>query len=110
MPVLHHSDNRLRVACVCFDAAGALVDLDRTHDRAEVYRLAFVLPFGRDVTHLSEITAVQVRKQEHDDGRASYGLVLRLKHGQDIKFGCRSREAAVKTMQLVTKFLKPERA
>lgn len=105
MAILQLTEQRLRFACICFDAAGAFVDLDRKRNLVEVYRLALVAPFAHAVAQLSEITAVQVRKLEHDDRAASYGLVLRMRHEDDIKFGCRSRDEALKMMRLVTKFL-----
>ncbi len=110
VPILQHTDDRLRIACICFDAAGALIDLDRARNQMAVYRLALVVPVGRAVANLSEIAAVQVRKREHDDGSASYGLVLRLRHEEDVRFGCRSRDEAVGMMRLLTKFLNLEHA
>ena len=68
MPVLQHSDDRLQFACVCLGHAGAFLNLDRSKDRAEVYRLALIVPFRREAAALSDIVGVQVRKRDYGEG------------------------------------------
>jgi hypothetical protein len=103
--VLQHTGDRLRLAYVRLGARGAFLDLDRKRNQADVVSLALVFPIRRNIAHLSDIAAVHVRKREYWDGHASYGVVLRLQHGDDIKFGCRSREQAAKTVKLINVFL-----
>jgi hypothetical protein len=105
MPVLQQTDDRVRFVCVCVRHAGAFVTLDRRRNRADIYSLALVVPFRRRSVALTEIVGAQVGKREHDDGGASYSSVLRLKHGDSIKFACGTRDEAMSMMRLVTKFL-----
>ena len=95
MPILQRSDDRLRLACVCLRHAGAFLDLDRSKDRGEIYRLALIVPIRRQTVALSDIVGVQVRKREYGEGGASYTSVLRLKRGESIKFACPTRGEAM---------------
>ncbi len=105
MPVLQHSNDRLRIACVRFDNTGAFLDLDRTRNSAAVYRLAGFLPFRRISVSLSDIIAAHIGKRERGYDRASYGVVLRRRLGDDIKIGCSSRDDALSLLQTIAGFL-----
>lgn len=108
MSIVEHTADRLKVRSISVDHAGAMASFDRTRNRVVVYGLAFVVPFRRDAAALSDITGVQVRKCEKDNGDASYGVVLRRRQSEDIKFGCSSRDDAMNTMRQIAKFLELE--
>jgi hypothetical protein len=106
MPILHETKDCFRFASVLLARTGAFVNLDRRTDHADVFSLAFVVPFRRKAARLTEITSVQVSKREHDDGPSTYSTVLRLRHGDNIKFACGSRDEALDLMRKLSKFLK----
>lgn len=105
MPITLQTPEHLRVRCISLLGEGAFISFDRVAGRATVYRLISVIPWRRENLSFSAIEIVLVRKRERDTGASLYGIVLRLKSGDDIRLDCSSRDEAMHIMHAIVKFL-----
>lgn len=108
MPVVERTNDRLRIRSICLGRIGALATFDRVHQTAEIVWLATVIPFRRRSIPLADLAGAQVRKREDLSGKTFYGLTLRRRRGDDIRFSCSSREDAMSLMQTLSDFLAPQ--
>lgn len=105
MPVVERTNDRLRIRSVCLGRVGAMATFDRAQQTAEIVWLATVIPFRRRSIPLAELAGAQVRKRADLNGKAFYGLTLRRRRGDDIRFGCCSKQDAMRLMQSLSEFL-----
>jgi hypothetical protein len=75
------------------------------HDRAVLHGFGLFLPVRRVIAPLSLIAGIQVVKHQREEGKAEYGIAVRLHKGEHIKFSCRSRDQAMAIMRKTTRYL-----
>lgn len=103
-------ENRLRYVTFRPLDLGAIATFDRQRNRAVVYTLASILPIDRKTIRLTDIEDIKVRKHENEDETASYGVVLRVKTGNHVRFWCASRHQALRILREATHFLRLDEA
>lgn len=109
MPVTKRTRDFLSIRSVFLNSIGALVRFDRPHHRVAMTWLAGIIPIRRMVLPLDEVAGAQVRKTERNNGRVSYGIVLRRKRAaEDLSFACASREDAMDVLREIVGFLEPD--
>lgn len=105
MTITLQTADRLNIRCINPFGEGAFVSFDKIAARTTIFRLAWILPWWRTQVPLSRIREVKARKRERHDGTAVYGIVLRQQAGEDIRFGCGSRDDAMNTLRAIVQFL-----
>lgn len=106
MPILEQTVDRVRLSYRSSDRRRMIACLDRNRDRIVTYSLVLFLPIRHETSTLSAITAVQVFKNDHEEGPPAYGVVLRRQNGGKIRFDCSSRDEAMSFLRVLAKFLK----
>lgn len=93
-PAMNSNTDALHIKTYDGRPSLTVLSIDRKRNRAIIFGIDLFLPVFRVLSPLSLITGVQVFKQEKKEGQAQYGILLRVRCGDRVKFGCRSREQA----------------
>lgn len=100
--------NRARILSVGRFLSLTYIVIDRDRDRAVFCTLGLAMPLWRVVSPLSLIMSAQINKREREEKDALYGIVVRLSRSGRVRFNCRSRDVATKTLQALQQHLQVE--
>lgn len=102
------ANKALRICAYDRSPSLCLGRIERGKDRAVFLRLGLSLPQCKIISPLSLIAGVQVTKHDKKDRAPNYGIAVKLHKGKHFKFGCRSRDQAMETLRILSKYLAVE--
>lgn len=108
MPKKKISIKPLRFHAFDHEPSASFGRIDRQKDQAVIVRVGLPIPTIRVVKPLSLIAGAQILKRENVRRGPLYGIAIRLHKGKAVKFGCRSRQAALELLETLHRYLKVE--